>query len=69
MVEATGGAESLILAQVLDGEVWEGGGSVLEEIAEDRLVVVADQVDLGHGGNLRNGGQTVVDDGVASDVE
>lgn len=69
VVQAAGGTKSLVLAQVLDREVGKCGRGVLEEIAKDRLVIVANKVDLGDGGNLRNGGQAVIDDGVASDVE
>lgn len=69
MVQAAGGAQGLVLAQVLDGEVGEVGGGILDEVAEDGLVVVADEVDLVYGGDFGDGGQAVVDDGVAGDVE
>lgn len=69
VVQAAGGAQGLVLAQVLDGEVGEVGGGILDEVAEDGLVVVADEVDLVYGGDFGDGGQAVVDDGVAGDVE
>lgn len=69
MVQAAGGAQGLVLAQVLDGEVGEIGGGILDEVAENGLVVVADEVDLVYGGDFGDGGQAVVDDGVAGDVE
>ena len=69
VVQATGGAEGLVFAQVFDGEVGEGGRGVLDEVAEDGLVVVADEVDFVYGRHLGDGGQAVVDDGVASDIE
>lgn len=69
VVQATGGAQGLVLAQVLDGEVWEVGGGIFDEIAEDGLVIIADEVDLVYGGDFGDGGQAVVDDGVAGDIE
>lgn len=69
MVEAACGAKGLVLAQVFNGEVGEGGGGVLDEVAEDGLVVVADEVDLVDGGDFGDGRQAVVDDGMAGDVE
>lgn len=69
VVQAAGGAKSLVFSQVFDGEVGEGGGGILEEVTEDRLVIVADEVDLVNGGDLGDGGQAVVDDGVTGDIE
>lgn len=69
VVEAAGGAKGLVLAKVFDGELGEGGGGVLEEIAEDGLVVVADEVDFVNGGDFGDGGQAMVDDRVAGDIE
>ena len=59
----------MILPQVLDGQLGELGGSILDEIAENGLLVVADQVDFVYRGDLVNGGQAVPDDWVASNVE
>lgn len=69
MVEAACGAKGLVLAQVFNGEFGEGGGGVLDEVAKDGLVVVADEVDLVDGGDFGDGRQAVVDDGMAGDVE
>lgn len=69
VVETTGGAEGLILAEVLDGEVREFGGGLLDEVFEHALVVVADHADLLDRGYFGNGGQTMPDDGVACDIE
>lgn len=69
VVQAAGGAQGLVLAQVLDGEVWEVVGGIFDEIAEDGLVIVADEVDLVYGGDFGDGGQAVVNDGVARDIE
>lgn len=69
MVQTTSGAEGLVFAQVLDGEVGVGNGRILDEVAEDGLVVVADQVDFLNGRDFGNSGQAVVDDWVAGDLE
>lgn len=69
VVQATGGAQGLVLAQVFDGELGVGRRCVFEKVAEDGLVIVADEVDFVDGGDFGNGGQAVVDDGVAGDVE
>lgn len=71
MVETAGGAQGLVLAQVLDGEVGELIGGVLDKVAEDGLLVVADDEDLGDllAGNTLDGRQAVPDDGVAGDFE
>ncbi|KAI6757428.1 hypothetical protein HG531_003253 [Fusarium graminearum] len=71
VVETTSGSKSLVLAQVLDGDAGELLGRVLDEVAEDGLVVVADDVDLLDllVGNAGDGGEAVPDDGVAGDFE
>lgn len=69
VVQATGSAKSLVFSQVFDGEIGEGGGGILEEVAEDGLVVVADEVYLVDRGDLGDGGQAVVDNGVTGDIE
>ena len=55
VVQAAGGAQRLVLAQVLDAQAGELGRGVLDEVAEDGLVVVADQVDLLDRGYLGDG--------------
>jgi hypothetical protein len=70
VVEASGGAEGLVLAEVLDGgEDGELLGGVLDEVAEDGLVVVADDVDVVDGADGGDGREAVPDDGVAGDFE
>jgi len=69
VVQATGGTQRLVLAQVLDGKVGELQRRVLNEVAEDGFFVVADQVDLVDRGNLADGSQAVPDDGMPGDVE
>ena len=69
MVQTTGGAERLVLAEVFDRDVRVGAGAVLDEITEDGLIVVADNKDLADGRDLSDGGEAVGDDGVAGDFE
>ena len=69
MVEAACRAERLVLAQVFDGQLGELAAGVIDEVAEDGLVVVADHAHLLDVGHFGNGGQAVPDDGVACDVE
>jgi hypothetical protein len=71
VVKATSGSKSLVLAQILDGDTRELLGRVLDEVAEDGLVVVADDVDLLNllVGNAGDRGEAVPDDGVAGDFE
>jgi hypothetical protein len=69
VVQAAGGAQGLVFAEVLDGQVGELARRILNEVAEDGFLVVADEVDLLDGGDLVDGGEAVPDDGVAGDVE
>lgn len=69
MVQATGGAQRLVLSQVLDGKVGELGRRILDKVTEDGLVVVANQVDLVDRRDGADGSQAVPDDGVAGDIE
>lgn len=70
VVEAAGGAQGLVLAEVLDGgQDGELAGGVLDEVAEDGLVVVADDINVLDGADLGNGGDAVPDDGVAGHLE
>ena len=69
VVQAAGGAEGLILSQVADGDGGELLGRVLDEVAEDGLVVVADDVHLLNDGDAGDGRQAVPDDGVAGHLE
>ena len=69
MIEATGCTECLVLTEVLDGDVWVGAGGVLDEVAEDGLVVVADDEDLADLRDFGYCGKAVLDDGVAGNFE
>lgn len=71
VVEAAGCAEGLILAEVFDGDAGELLGRVLDEVAEHRLVIVADDADFLDllVGNACDGRQAVPDDGVAGHFE
>jgi hypothetical protein len=71
VVQTAGCSKSLVLAEVLDGNGGELLGRVLDEVAEDGLVVVADDVDLLNllVGDAGDRGQAVPDDRVASDFE
>ena len=59
----------MIFAQVADGDVWEIAGAVLDEVAEDRLVVVANDEDLADLWDLGDGGEAVGYDGMTGDFE
>lgn len=69
VVQPTSGAERLVFAEVLDGEVGVGDGRILDEVTKDGFVVVADQVDFLNRGDFRNSGQAVVDDRMAGDFK
>jgi hypothetical protein len=69
VVQAAGGAQSLVLAQVGDLELRELARRVLDEVAEDGLLVVADQDDLFDVVDFADGLEAVPDDGVAGDIE
>ena len=59
VVEATGGSESLVLAQVLQGNVRVCARAVLDEVAEDGLVVVSNNEDLVDLGKFGDGSEAV----------
>jgi hypothetical protein len=71
VVQTTSGTKSLVLAEVLDSNGGKLLCRVLDKVAEDGLVVVADDVDLLDllVGNARDGREAVPDDGVAGDLE
>lgn len=69
VVETTCGSESLILAEILDSELWELGGGVLDEVAENVLLIVSNHADLLNIWNLCDGGKAVPDDWVSSNIE
>lgn len=69
VVEAAGGAQRLVLAQVLDAQLRPRAGDGVDERLEDRLLVVADDEDLLDLGDGGNGAEAVLDDRVAGDGE
>jgi hypothetical protein len=52
VVQAAGGAKGLVFAEILNREVGELGRCILNKVAEDGFLVVADQVDLVDRGDL-----------------
>lgn len=69
MVQSSSRAQRGVFSQVLDAELGELLGGVLDEVAEDSLIVVADQNDFAETGDLCEGLEAVVDDGVTGDFE
>jgi len=69
VVEAASGAEGLVLSKVLDGQVGELVAGILDEVSEDRLVVVTDHDNLLDGRDLGDRREAVPDDGVTCDIE
>lgn len=69
VVETAGCAEGGVLAEVLESELREFGGPLLDEGGEDGLVVVANEDYFFDGGDLGDGDEGVVDEGVAGDFE
>ena len=69
MVQPARGSQGLVLAQVLNRDVGVCAVGVLDEVAEDGLVVVADDEDLADLGDFGDGGEAVLDDRVAGDFE
>jgi hypothetical protein len=59
MVEATSRSKSLVLAQVFDGDLRVSAATVLDEIAEDGLIVVTDNEDLTNLRELSDGREAV----------
>lgn len=69
MVETACGAESLVLAEVFDGDIRVCAGAVLDEVAEDGLVIVADDEDFADLWESGDCGEAVLDDRMAGDFE
>ena len=69
VVETACGAQCLIFSEVLDGELGEAVGDGVDEGLEDGFLVVADDEDLLDLGDVRNGTEAVLDDGVTGDGE
>lgn len=69
MVEAASGSESLVFPQVFDRDLRVGARAILDEVAEDGFVVVANDEDLTDLGDFGDGGEAVRDDRVSGDLE
>lgn len=69
MVEASCRAQCLIFAKVADCNVGVGLGLVLDEVAEDGLLIVSYNEDFFDLGDLGDSLETVFDDGVTRDLE
>lgn len=69
VVETASGSQRGVFSQVLDLQLRELLGRVLDEITEDGLVIVTDQNNFPESRNLRNSLEAMVDDGVAGDLE
>jgi hypothetical protein len=59
VVETASRPESLVLAQVFDRDLGVGASAVLDEVAEDCLIVVTDNEDLADLGEFGDGGEAV----------
>jgi hypothetical protein len=59
VVETASRSESLVLAQVFDGDLGVGAATVLDEVAEDCLIVVTDNEDLANLGEFGDGSEAV----------
>jgi hypothetical protein len=59
VVETTSRSESLVLAQVFDGDLGVSAATVLDEVAEDCLIVVTDNEDLANLRKFGNGSEAV----------
>ena len=69
MVQAACRAQCLVLAQVFCGDVGEGAGHVLDEVAEGGLVIVADDEDFLDLRYFGDSVEAVFYDRVAGDLE
>ena len=69
MVEASCSPQSLVFAQVYDLDLREFLGGILDEVAEDGFIVISDHADFLNVRDLRDGGEAVPDDGMASNFE
>ena len=59
MVETAGRSKSLVLAQVFNRDLGVGAAAVLDEVAEDCLIVVTDNEDLADLGEFGDGSEAV----------
>lgn len=69
VVQTASGAQGLVLAEVLDGQVGEGVGGILDEVLENSLVIVANHDDLLDRRHLGDGRKAVPDNGVTCDIK
>jgi hypothetical protein len=59
VVETASRSESLVLAQVFDRDLGVSAATVLDEVAEDCLIVVTDNEDLANLGEFGDGSEAV----------
>ncbi|KAB8346057.1 hypothetical protein FH972_023109 [Carpinus fangiana] len=69
VVQTASGAQGLVFSQVADRDAGKVATSILNEVAEDRLLVVANDEDLADGGDLCDGAEAVLDDGMTGNFE
>jgi hypothetical protein len=69
VVESSSRAQRGVLAEVLDAELGKLLDGVLDEVAENRLIVVADEDYFADIGDFRQRFQAVANNGVTGDVE
>jgi hypothetical protein len=69
VVEASSSTQSLVLAQVYNLNLRELLRGIFDEITEDRFIVVSDHADFLDVRYLRDGGESVPDDGMASNFK
>jgi len=67
--ETTSSPESLVLAKITDGDLRVLFCGLLNERAEDGLVVVTNNKDLLDVANLGDGAEAVLENGVTGDFE
>lgn len=59
MVEAASRSQSLVLSEIFDGDLRVSAPTVLNEVAEDCLIVVTDNEDLADLGEFGDGSEAV----------
>jgi hypothetical protein len=59
VVKTASRSQSLVLAQVFNGDLRVGASTVLDEVAEDCLIIVTDNEDLADLGELGDGSEAV----------
>ena len=69
MIETTCSAKSLVFSQILDFDLREFSGGVLDQIPEDIFFVIANEDDFLDLWDLGNGFEAVPDNWVARDIK